>query len=111
MIIKQWTDQNFSKYASFCDLALIPIPNDPIMKLKSENKLVLLWSIGIPTITSDSISYKRIMNEINQDYYCSSIEDWHNKLKKLILSEKNRLDYIDAAKKYIKKNCSKRSNF
>ena len=107
VIIKQWNNQNFSKYASYCDLALIPIPNDPIMELKPENKLILLWSIGIPTITSDLLSYKRVMDEIKQDYYCSSIEDWHNKLKKLLYSQKTRLDYINAATKYIKKNSSK----
>jgi glycosyltransferase involved in cell wall biosynthesis len=76
-----------------CDLALIPIAmNDPLAVGKSENKLVLLWRLGMPTLTSATPAYVRTMRAAGIDLTCNSPDEWQTKLNKLILEEKARQD-------------------
>lgn len=101
-----WNTVTFSNIASACDLALIPVSDDPVMRRKPENKLLLFLSMGIPVIASDTDSYKRVMNDINQNYVCSNIEDWQDRLSLLANNPGLRLKYIESTKEYLSNICS-----
>jgi hypothetical protein len=101
-----WNTITFSSVATSCDLALIPISNDPIMQQKPENKLLLFWSLGIPVIATNTKSYSRVMNSINEDYVCDSLEDWQRKITIFTSSQKSRENYMLAASKYVSEQCS-----
>jgi hypothetical protein len=103
-----WNPLTFSSIATKCDLALLPIPDNEIMVNKPENKLLFLLSHGIPTITSDTPSYKRVLNQIGVNYYCSNIDDWKIKIENLLKTDFNRIDYINKANDYISCNASKK---
>lgn len=98
-----WNAVTFSSIAIACDFALIPIPNHPKMMLKPENKLLLLWLMGLPVITSKTPSYARVMNDINEDYICSNREEWHNKIIDLASSQERREIYMKSAGQYLQK--------
>jgi len=102
-----WNSLTFSSIATKCDIALLPIPNNAIMINKPENKLLFLLSHGIPTITSETPAYKRVLNQIGVKYYCNNLEDWKTKIEFLLNFEFNRLDYINKANDYIRINASK----
>ena len=77
-----WEKNNFSVNIANADLAIIPISSDnPMMWNKPENKLLLLWEIGIPTITSDTPAYRNVMDTAGLDLYCSSPDEWVQKIK------------------------------
>jgi hypothetical protein len=77
----EWNKNSFSKHISNCDLAIIPISrNDPMMWNKPENKLIMMWQIGIATLTSNTPTYKGAMDAAGLKYYCASTSDWIQKI-------------------------------
>jgi glycosyltransferase involved in cell wall biosynthesis len=46
--------------------------------------------MGLPTITSATPAYRRVMDAAGQDLYCSSEADWHSTLERLIQHEDAR---------------------
>lgn len=97
-----WSPITFSSIATACDFAIIPIPNYPMMMKKPENKMLLLWSLGIPVIASATSAYKRVMDEIGKEMTCSNVEQWSEKIVELVSDKKKRIDYMKAVEKYLK---------
>jgi hypothetical protein len=106
-----WNKTTFSSIATACDIALIPIPENPFMRSKPENKLLLYWFLGLPVITSDTHSYTRVMKAIDENYICSNNEEWREKLINLASSKKAREKYMSSAAAYLKSNCSAEAIF
>lgn len=78
----QWNIEMFSRIATNCDLAVIPLDTgNPLAMGKPENKLVLFWRMGIPTIVTASPAYVRAMERCGQDLYCRNDMDWYEKLE------------------------------
>ena len=50
---------------------------------KPENKLIHLWKMGMPVITSNTNSYKRVMDKCGLDLVCNSENDWIKNLRLL----------------------------
>jgi hypothetical protein len=104
-----WTAQTFSAIAASCDMAVIPVPHDPIMRRKPENKLLLLWQVGLPVVTSDTPSYARVMRAVQQDFAASSPADWRRMIMELAGDEPLRERYMEAANRYLDSVCSERA--
>jgi glycosyltransferase involved in cell wall biosynthesis len=79
-----WTRKTFSEILSGADLAIIPISKTNMMRNKPENKLLLFWEMGIPVLTSDTPAYKRVMDKVGIDYFCSGEDEWLNKIRRFI---------------------------
>lgn len=102
-----WNAATFSSIAAACDFALIPIPDDPVMRAKPESKLLLLWSIGVPVITSRTLSYARVMKAIGAEgQACATAEDWRQAILNLASSEQWRTEHMKSVNTYLAKNCS-----
>ena len=83
----EWNICTFSYYISNSDLAIIPISSDnSMMWNKPENKLLLFWEIGLPTLTSPTPSYKRVMDVAKLDFCCSSSDEWIRKIEEYMES-------------------------
>lgn len=102
-----WNAVTFSSIATSCDIALVPIPDDPVMLRKPENKLILLWSMGMPVITTNTASYTRVMNNAKEIFTCASKEEWTNKITELAASKARREIYMQAAKQYLEEHNSR----
>jgi hypothetical protein len=82
--VHQWTEDGVSAIATTCDLALIPLPLDrPLESGKPESKLVSFWRMGLPTVTSSTPAYKRVMAAAGQHLHCSTQADWATTLIRL----------------------------
>jgi len=101
-----WSPVTFSSIATSCDIALIPIPDDPIMYHKPENKLLLLWSLGVPVITSSTPSYSRVFSNIGENMLCKTKLEWTKKITELISTKYRREEYMSAAFVYLKEHCT-----
>ena len=87
----QWNTEMASKIVSECDLAVIPLDmNDPMMYGKPENKLLLFWRMGMPTLVPAIPAYVSVMDKCGLDMYCKSESDWVEKLKKYIADSEAR---------------------
>lgn len=98
-----WNPLIFSRIASKCDMALIPIPDNSMMQSKPESKLILMWKTGLPVIATPIASYKRVLNNAGLSrYLCSNIEGWQSSIQNLAVSSKIRSEYINHANHYLK---------
>lgn len=81
-----WDRATFSALVAQCDLAIIPIdPNDDFACSKPENKLVMLWQLGMPVLTSPTPAYLRTMTAAGDpSWLCSGVEEWTAKLREFI---------------------------
>lgn len=105
-ILHPWQETTLAQQICDCDLAIIPIDlNDPFVAGKPENKLLLFWRLGMPTLASASPAYTRAMTAANQDLTCRTQAEWVEKLEQLIGDESARRHagesaYVFAQTKY-----------
>lgn len=107
--LMDWKQGSFSEIISNADLAIIPIePDIAMMWNKPENKLLLLWEIGVPTLTSDTPAYKRVMDCAGLDFYCASSNQWMQKIREYTESSvEYRNNISEKAKSYLQRFHSK----
>jgi hypothetical protein len=97
-----WTIENLNNAASKCDFAIILLPNDPYLRSKPENKLLLCWSLGLPTLVSDTPSYRRVMQDSgNTDCILSTDDEWTLKIKEFSQCESKRDSNLAAGVQYM----------
>ena len=80
----QWNLDTFSQIVTACDIAIIPSDDrtNPLASGKPENKLLLFWRMGMPTLVSSTPAYTRAMNACGLDLYCDNHREWAEKLEK-----------------------------
>lgn len=92
IVFHPWERETFSRLITESDLAVIPIDlNQPMMRGKPENKLVLLWKLGMPVLTASTPAYERAMASAGLDMACASLAEWRDKLAEMIESPAERL--------------------
>jgi len=87
----EWNEIMCSEIISSSDLAIIPIDlNNPLVKGKPENKLLLFWRMGVPVIASATPAYERAMKKAGLNMTCTNNKDWFHMLDKYISSHESR---------------------
>lgn len=87
-----WDRATFSRRITDCDVAVIPIDrSNRLWWGKPENKLVLLWQLGMPVLTTATPVYQRVMNAAGIDMSCETPGQWGQQLERLIKSDAGQL--------------------
>jgi len=104
-----WDEATCSSVIQSCDLAVIPIDlTDPFVVGKPENKLLLLWRMGMPVVTSATPAYQRAMRDAGMEKLaCCSQDDWRTALESMIGDESLRRDAGMRGKKFTEVEYSK----
>jgi hypothetical protein len=90
-----WRKSDFAGHIVAADLALAPMDlRHPMVAGKPENKLVLLWKLGMPVLTGATIAYRRAMAAAGLDMVCESPADWIDKIRSLAAAPTERLRAI-----------------
>lgn len=80
----EWKLFNNYEILSQCDCGIIPINRKNKMAwYKPANKLISFWFAGMPTIVTNTPAYSEIMGNVNSDLYCSTTEEWVEKIAKM----------------------------
>ena len=96
-LIYPWTKEKVYEVSNFCDIGIIPLNRKEKMAIaKPENKLILMWILGLPVITSDTPAYRKAMINLSKKRLCNNIADW----------EKNLLDFLNKNNDEYKKDIS-----
>lgn len=87
-----WDEATCSEFIRNCDLAVIPIDlSDPFVTGKPENKLLLLWRMGMPVVTSATPAYQRAMRDAGlEGLACRDQGEWLIALERIIGDESLR---------------------
>lgn len=109
LVFHEWNLETFSQVIAKCDLAVIPIDlASQFDRHKPENKLLLLWEVGIPVLTTNTPAYQRVMTTAGIDCLCASESDWITKLEWFLgLSEEERQALAEQARRYLRRWHSK----
>lgn len=88
----QWNLEMLSRIITGCDIAIIPLDiHSPMMCGKPENKLLLFWRMGMPTIVTATPAYESAMAKCGSGMCCSNNGEWQTKLEGLIKDQEARL--------------------
>ena len=80
-----WSIGNLVEQASVSNVAVIPIDlSKPIQYLKPENRLLIMWRLGLPCLTSPSPAYLRVAKKAKVDSICDSPTEWKNKIAEIL---------------------------
>ena len=91
----RWERDSFARLVTACDLAVIPIEQaNALWWGKPENKLVLLWQLGMPVLTTATPVYRRAMDAAGMDMSCATAADWGEQLERMIAADAGQLQAI-----------------
>jgi hypothetical protein len=105
--IYEWDKVEVSKIAASCDIGIIPLNlNDIKASYKPENKLIFMWKIGLPVITSATAAYKNTMKLAGVRMYAKDTQDWINILNNFYKLKNYK--HFDCYKKKVSKLIKKK---
>jgi hypothetical protein len=91
----RWNRETFSRHVTACDAAVIPIERaNALWWGKPENKLVLLWQLGMPVLTTATPVYRRVMEAAAVDMSCATAAEWGGQLERLTVADASELERI-----------------
>ena len=100
----EWNEDTCSSIITACDLALIPLPVGKGMEAgKPENKLLLFWRLGMPTVVSATPAYSRTMRECGLAMDCRTATEWEETLLGLLGNEEARRQAGQKGKSFAEK--------
>lgn len=95
VILHPWEAGSFAKHVTDADLAVIPIDKSNLFALgKPDNKLVMLWKLGMPVLATDTPAYARAMRGAGIDMLCSDAGEWRGQLERVFAMRPSELEAI-----------------
>jgi hypothetical protein len=86
-----WSIENLIMYSKKSNFGIIPINlNDKFAMLKSENKLLSMWRLGLVTFFSPIPSYSRVALNAGLKDFCIADNQWEEVLRSVA---SNRIDF------------------
>jgi hypothetical protein len=103
--LQMWNVDNLRATAEECKLAIIPInAGDAFGRSKCENKLLAMWTLGLPTLTSDTPAYKRVMKEASQEDSSVTSRGWKSALTKALGNQEILVNMRRSGVNYVLEN-------
>lgn len=101
--LTKWSLEAVVATARKSDLAVLPLdPAGTLNPLKAENRLLMMWRIGLPVLTSPSLAYNRVMAQTELDGVCANPAEWHQKVVEMIESPDLRQRSVERGQQYIR---------
>lgn len=101
--ITPWTLSNLIKSAKGSSIAMIPIDlSVPMQRLKPENRLLIMWRLGLPCLTSSSPAYLRVSSKAGVSVTCNDSSAWISGFNRLIDDSKFAYDEILKGQDYLR---------
>jgi hypothetical protein len=103
--ITPWTPQNLVESAKASQVAIIPINlSVPMQRLKPENRLLIMWRLGLPCLTSPSPAYLRVSRQAGVAAVSSNLEEWFGDLNRILHDPHFALNEVLAGQNYLREN-------
>ena len=106
--IYKWNIKNVINIALKSNFAIIPLSKNNLFEFnKPENKLLLMWRLGLPTITSNTPAYTKLMHRNKNENLLVTNNNWDEKIQFLIKNKKLVSEYSLKNRKFIEENYNK----
>ena len=98
-----WSIGNLIEEASKASLAIIPINiSQPIQYLKPENRLLIMWRLGLPCLTSSTPAYMRVTEKAGLKSVCTSPHEWEHKIVEMLENQDLAEEHTMQGQRYLK---------
>ena len=105
-----WSPANLVSSAMLSNIAIIPIDTSvPIQRLKPENRLLIMWRLGLPCLTSDSPAYVRVSTEVETITVCRNLDEWYQNAVRLLSDPDLARIQVTKGQDYLRQTHSKES--
>jgi hypothetical protein len=102
-----WSIRNLEYVARKSSASLIPIDlKIPMQTYKPENRLLIMWRLGLPCLVSPTESYARVAKNSGADVVCYSTKEWVEKLDLLLTNTKYSKEQVNLGQDYLTENHS-----
>lgn len=100
--LAEWNPATVRALAAQCDIGIIPLRLDkPLYSNKPENKLLIMWRLGLPVVTSATPAYRRTMEAYGgPNWSCNCQDDWYYHLREAISNTEARSAAGEAGQRY-----------
>jgi hypothetical protein len=106
-VLHPWEESRLTSLCTAADLAVIPIPlRDALYAGKPENKLILLWRMGMPVVTSATPAYERAMDQAGVAMACRTRDEWEAVLERCLGDESYRRDAATRGREFAEREHS-----
>jgi len=103
--IVPWTSSNLVKFAQESDVAMIPIDlSVPMQRLKPENRLLIMWRLGLPCLTSPSPAYVRVARKAGVNAICVNPQDWFESFNRILNDPGFANNEVTNGQNYLREN-------
>lgn len=103
--IVPWTPDNLVDFAQKSAVAMIPIDlSVPMQRLKPENRLLIMWRLGLPCLTSPSPAYARVARQAGVNAVCDNLQDWLDNFNRLLNDPGFSHNEIMSGQNYLREN-------
>jgi hypothetical protein len=101
--ITPWSPENLARCARASSLAIIPIDlSVPMQRLKPENRLLIMWRLGLPCLTSPSPAYLRVSDEAGVSATCNTPKEWLESSQRILNDPFFASSQISAGQNYLR---------
>jgi hypothetical protein len=106
--IVPWSTNNLVNRAKLSNLAMIPIDlSIPMQRLKPENRLLIMWRLGLPCVTSPSPAYLRVSQKAGVEAVSNTPEEWFDNFSRLMNDPKFAFSEVLAGQNYLRESHNK----
>lgn len=103
-----WTPSNLVESAQRSNLAMIPIDlSVPMQNLKPENRLLIMWRLGLPCLTSPSPAYIRVALKAGTQVICGTPQAWLENFNSLLNNPAFAHEEVLRGQSYLHENHNK----
>ena len=74
-----------------------------MQRLKPENRLLIMWRLGIPCLTSATPAYARVSKAAGTDSICKSTDGWDSKVLQLLTDKDKAKLQVQRGQEYLGK--------
>jgi len=107
--LTKWSLEAVVEAAKRSHISVLPLdPSGMLNPLKAENRLLMMWRIGLPTLASPSLAYLRVMRNTQIDGICLNSNEWQKKITVLMDSVELRQESVERGQQYIRDTHSKK---
>jgi hypothetical protein len=104
-----WSPKNLVSAAKNSSVAMIPINlSVPMAALKPENRLLIMWRLGLPCLTSSSPAYARVAKKAGVNAVCESLSDWTSNFNRILSDKDYAKNEVLKGQDYLHENHSRK---
>ena len=103
-----WSAGGVMDSAIISDLGILPVSIiEPMNDYKAENRLLIMWRLGLPVLASPTKAYSRVFNSIGSEGICAGTQNWVKQIENFTKDREPFLDQIRLGQEYLSEHHSK----